>query len=171
MQKNDFIMNVDNTDDNMKRMNTKMKKRFYDYVDKYLMAIQIDIEEYETLPDTTLAEFAFKAARTCRNCFEIAWEYDEVYNDGYIERKAPELDDEQLAEKTIALVEKYEQNEYERDEDYQSLRKFLNMICGVADIDVFSHKLRKCYEDIQRKEVQLMNGVALENAEEVNDNE
>lgn len=136
-------MNVDNTDDNMKGKNNMLKKKFYDYVDKYLMAMQIDIEEYETLPDTTLAEFAFKAARTCRNCFEIAWEYDEAYNENTINRVAPDLKDELLEESVAVLLDQADEEEIEVYKNTEALKKFVKLLFDVEDIDEYARDLRK----------------------------
>lgn len=49
-----------------------MKQKFYEMVDKYLMAMGINIEEYAELQDVTMKSIALQMALECCLMFEVA---------------------------------------------------------------------------------------------------
>lgn len=88
-----------------------MKQKFYEYVDKYLMAMGIDIEEFAELKETTLRWIALMAAMECQNMFDWAWDIEESCDEGgeSMETYTPDFDDPKLADKLRILLDRREE--------------------------------------------------------------
>ena len=88
-----------------------MKRKFYEYVYKYLMEMEIDIETYDGLRESTLRALAVQAALECRSMFEYAWDTEECYqaDEQFLKTFAPDLEDNDLKEKLQVLAREREE--------------------------------------------------------------
>ena len=84
------------------------KQKFYETVDKYLMAMGINIEEYSDLKELTLKFFAVHAALECQSMFDAALDTDpcSMEEERCMQLCTPELDDADLEEKLRILIER-----------------------------------------------------------------
>ena len=85
-----------------------MKQKFYEYMDRYMMAMGIDIEEYAGLKELTLQFIALQAALECQSLFDVAWDCDPCNKEeeGDMRSYTPDLEDLELVGKLRVLVER-----------------------------------------------------------------
>ena len=85
-----------------------MKQKFYETVDKYLMAMGIDVEEFAELSELMLKSIAVQAALECQSMFDVAWDYEPCSEEEvrYVCSYTPDLDDPALADKLRLLLQR-----------------------------------------------------------------
>lgn len=89
------------------------KQKFYETVDKYLMAMGTDIEEYVDLNDSTMKEMAVQTAFECRQMFDWSRDTEEIYkDDGTLgSMHVPDFRDEGFHENLNVLVREWEKRQ------------------------------------------------------------
>ncbi len=128
-----------------------MKNKFYAYVDKYLMAMGINVNEYSDLDDSTVRWLAFDAADICRTGFDMAYDIEEVFReekDYSVEMQIPDAGHNDLYEEVMAICRN--RDKWKGQEEYAATmcRSILAKILFSCD----GNTLVKANLDIYEKE-------------------
>lgn len=126
-----------------------MKQKFYDYVDKYLMTMGIDLNKYEDLHERTIRELALNTAKTGRSCLDVARNIDEMnveFEDEYV--FAPDPDDPTIGEGLKEACRKDEEREFGENEERFMCRSILAKILLSCD----PNTLTKAKLNLEEKE-------------------
>ena len=124
-----------------------MKQKFYEYVDKYLMAMGFDLNKYEDLHEQTIRELALDTAKAGMRCLEAAWDLDEMneeLGEGYMYALDP--DDPTIGEGLKEACRKDEEREFWENEERFMCRNILAKILLSCDPSTLTKAQLDCRE-------------------------